>query len=145
MSNTEIDYGLVRDVIGEYLDKKSIEERRTIYEELLGYVPHRIEARFAVTGALDPSILDMQEQIRAHAMYPKCFDIKTAQLMLFGILLMGSNEAAAVHAWAARRAGATFEELQAVVNLVFLYRGLPAANKGAEILISVAGQEREER
>lgn len=142
MTQSKIDHPAIGKIIGEYRDpKKSIPERRKIYEELLGYVPPRIQARFEVTGAIDPAILDMQEDIRAHAMYPACFDVKTSQLMLFAILLMGSNEAAVVHAGAARRAGASYEELQAVINFVFLYRGLPAANGGAEILITVAENE----
>ncbi|HTP07481.1 MAG TPA: carboxymuconolactone decarboxylase family protein, partial [Anaerolineae bacterium] len=39
---------------------------------------------------------------------------------------------------AAYRAGATFEELSAVVNLAFLFGGLSAANLGAEILQGIA-------
>ena len=44
------------------------------------------------------------------------------------------SDAAQLHAIAARRAGASWEEMQAVVSLCFLFRGLPAANRGAEIL-----------
>jgi alkylhydroperoxidase/carboxymuconolactone decarboxylase family protein YurZ len=106
-------------------------------------VPPRIEARLAVTGALDPELLDMQERLREHAMYPKCFDVKTAQLMLFGMLLMDLSDAAQLHAMAARRAGASWEELQATVSLCFLFRGLSAANRGAEILANMAKSEKE--
>ncbi|MCI0741810.1 MAG: hypothetical protein L0Y72_22480 [Gemmataceae bacterium] len=88
-------------------------------------------------------MLDLQERLRAHAMYPKCFDVKTAQLMLFGMLLMDLSDAAQLHALAARRAGATWEELQATVSLCFLLRGLSAANRGAEILGNLAKRERE--
>jgi alkylhydroperoxidase/carboxymuconolactone decarboxylase family protein YurZ len=145
LKDNTIDTTAIRAVIGEYGgQQKSVVERSEIYRDLLGYVPSRIQARMAVTGAIDPEILEMQEQVRRHAMYPSCFDVKTAQLMLFGILLMGSNEAAVVHADAARQAGATYEELQATVNLVFLYRGLPAANSGAEILKIVAEKEHAE-
>ncbi len=132
----------IRDVIGEYADKKKpLKERQSFYEELLGFVPPRIQARMAVTGAIDPKLLDLQEALRAHAMYPSCFDTKTAQLMLFGMLLMDLSDAAQLHAIAARRAGASFEELQAVVSLCFLFRGLSAANRGAEILANLAKRE----
>lgn len=142
MDHSKKDFSAVDVIIGEYKNsQKSVAERSKIYEDLLGYVPSRIQARFAVTGAIDPAILDLQEDIRSHAMYPSCFDVKTTQLILFAVLLMGSNEAAEVHAGAARRAGASFDELQAVVSLVFLYRGLPAANRGAEILNSIAQGE----
>ena len=67
--------------------------------------------------------------------------MKTVQLMLFGMLLMDLNDAAPLHCIAARKAGASWEELQAVINLAFLFRGLSAANRGAEILANVAKRE----
>ena len=137
-----VDTEIVKNRIGAYADEKAtLAERNAIYKDLIGFVPPRIEARMAVTGALDPTLLDLQEQMRAHAMYPKCFDVKTAQLMLFGMLLMDLNDAAPLHAIAARRAGATWEELQATISLCFLFRGLSAANRGAEILANIAKRE----
>ena len=109
----------------------------------LGFVPPRIEARLHVTGALDPTMVDLQEKIREHGMYPKCFDVKTAQLMLFGMLLMDGSDAAILHGIAARRAGASWAELQDTINLCFLFRGLSAANKGAELLANLAQREEE--
>lgn len=137
-----IDVKVVQESIGPYADKKqTAEQRSAIYKELIGFVPPRIEARINVTGALDPEMLDIQERMREHGMYPKCFDVKTAQMMIFGMMLMDLSDAATLHAIAARRAGATWEELQAVVNLCFLFRGLSAANRGAEILANVAKRE----
>jgi len=139
-----IDQEIVRRRIGAYADpSQTIEQRGEVYKELLGFVPPRIEARLNVTGALDPTMIDLQERIREHGMYPKCFDVKTAQLMLFGMLLMDLNDAATLHGIAARRAGASWEELQAVINLCFLFRGLSAANRGAEILAGIAKREEE--
>ena len=139
-----IDQGAVARRIGPYDDKnQGIEERAAVYQDLLGFVPPRIEARLHVTGALDPTMIDLQEKIRSHGMYPKCFDVKTAQLMLFGMLLMDLSDAATLHGIAARRAGASWEEMQAVINLCFLFRGLPAANRGAEILANIAKREDE--
>ena len=133
---------IVRERIGAYADKEqTAEQRYDIYRQLIGFLPPRIEARVNVTGALDPVLLDMQEKMRAHAMYPKCFDVKTSQLMLFGMLLMDMNDAAPLHGIAARRAGATWEEMQAVVSLAFLFRGLSAANRGAELLANIAKRE----
>jgi alkylhydroperoxidase/carboxymuconolactone decarboxylase family protein YurZ len=135
----------VAEKIGPYADTRAtLEARGALYQELLGFVPPRIEARLAVTGALDPELLDLQERLRAQAMYPKCFDVKTAQLMLFGMLLMDLSDAAQLHALAARRAGATWEELQATVSLCFLFRGLSAANRGAEILANLAQREKDQ-
>ena len=120
------------------LPDDKIEEYRGAYVELLGFVPPRIQARTDLLARVDPELLAMQEELRQHCMYPQCFDVKTSQLMLFGMLLMNLQDAAKLHAIAAYRAGATFEELSAVVNLTFLFRGLSAANFGAEILQGIA-------
>jgi 4-carboxymuconolactone decarboxylase len=123
------------------MDEAELEALRQVYVELIGFVPPRIQARTDLLARLDPELLTMQEAIRRRAMYPTCFDTKTAQLMLFGMLLMTLADAARLHAIAARRAGATWEELSAVVNLAFLFRGLPAANLGAQIIQGIAEAE----
>lgn len=119
---------------------EKIEEYRDFYVELLGFVPPRIQARTDLLARVDPDLLPMQEELRRHCMYPDCFDTKTSQLILFAILLVNLQDAAKLHALGAYRAGATFEELSAVVSLVFLFRGLSAANLGAEILQALAKQ-----
>jgi len=116
------------------MESAELEAIRQRYVELIGFLPPRIQARTDLLGRLDPQFLAMQEEIRKQAMYPACFDTKTAQLMLFGMLLVLLSDAAHLHARAAHRAGATWEELSAVVNLAFLFRGLPAANLGAQII-----------
>jgi len=115
---------------------------RAPYEALIGFVPPRIMARTDLLARLDPDLLRLEEAARLRAMYPTCFDVKTSQLMLFGILLALMGDAARLHAIAARRAGASWEELSAVVSLAFLFRGLPAANLGAEIIQKMAEAER---
>lgn len=114
---------------------------RAPYAELIGFVPPRIAARTELGARLDPDLLRLQEAVRMRAMYPACFDVKTSQLMLFGILLALMGDAARLHAIAARRAGASWEELHAVVGLAYLFRGMPAANLGAEILLKLAEGE----
>ena len=116
------------------LAEDKLQEYRDFYVELLGYVPPRVQARTDLLARLDPELLAIQEDMRRRCMYPSCFDVKTTQLMLFGMLLMNLQDAARIHGLAAYRAGATFEELSAVVNLAFLFRGMSAANLGAEIL-----------
>ena len=123
------------------IDDDKVEEYRGFYTGLIGFVPPRIQARTDLLARLDPDLLKMQEELRARAMYPDCFDVKTAQLMLFGMLLVLLSDATRLHAIAARRAGATWEEMSAVVNLAFLFRGLPAANLGAQIIQEIAASE----
>jgi len=127
------------------LPDEQVEEYRSVYVDLLGFVPPRIQARTDLLARLDPELLRLQEEMRQHCMYPDCFDTKTSQLILFAILLANLQDAARLHAIAAHRAGATFEELSAVVNLVFLFRGLSAANIGAEILQGIAKTSGESR
>ena len=112
----------------------SKEEYEKMYEELIGFVPPRIQNRIRLGLEVDPELLAQTEQIRRTAMYPKCFDVKTAQLMLVGILLAHVAPAAEFHARAAKRAGATKAELHAVAGLAFLFRGLPAFNLASEII-----------
>jgi alkylhydroperoxidase/carboxymuconolactone decarboxylase family protein YurZ len=120
------------------MDPIELEQLRSHYVELIGFVPPRIQARTDLLARVDPELLSMQEAIRAYAMYPECFDTKTAQLMLFGMLLVQLSDAAHLHARAAYRAGASWEELSAVVGLAFLFRGLSAANLGAQIIQEIA-------
>ncbi len=126
------------------IDQEKLEEYRGIYEELLGFVPPRIQARTELLGRLDPEFLSLQEEIRKKGMYPDVFDVKTVQLMLFGMLLLSLRDAGRIHGIAARRAGATWEEMQAVVNLAYLYGGLSAANIGAQFLQEIAEMEDEQ-
>ena len=123
------------------INPEQLQEYRDFYTELIGFVPPRIQARTDLLGRLDPELLALQEATRKRAMYPECFDVKTAQLMLFGMLLVQLADATRLHAIAARRAGATWEELSAVVNLAFLFRGLNAANLGAQIIQEIAASE----
>src|SRR5260370_25576145 len=90
------------------MDPTELEELRRRYVELIGFVPPRIQARTDLLARLDPELLSMQEALRAHAMYPECFDTKTPQLMLFAMLLVQLSYAAHLHARAAHRAGATW-------------------------------------
>ena len=126
------------------INDASVESYRAIYNELIGFVPPRIIARTDLLARIDPKLLSLQEEMRQRAMYPDCFDVKTAQLMLFGMLLMTLADATRLHAIAARRAGATWEEMSGVVNLAFLFRGLPAANLGAQIIQEIAEREAKE-
>jgi alkylhydroperoxidase/carboxymuconolactone decarboxylase family protein YurZ len=124
---------------------EKIDEYREFYIELLGFVPPRIQARTDLLARLDPELLAKQEELRRHCMYPDCFDTKISQLFLFAILLTNLQDAAKLHALAAYRAGASLEELSAVVNFVFLFRGLSAANLGAEILQGIVKSTGEQK
>jgi alkylhydroperoxidase/carboxymuconolactone decarboxylase family protein YurZ len=108
-----------------------------IYEELIGFVPPRIKARIEVGSQIDPDLLAKVEEMRATTMYPDALDTKTAQLILFALLLSHVAPAAEYHARGAMRAGATLKEMHAAAGLAFLFRGMPAFNLAGEILLKL--------
>ena len=116
---------------------KTKEEYFESYEELLGFVPPRIQARVSLGLECDADLLDKVEIVRQAAMNPDCLDVKTAQMILFAVLLSQAQPAARIHAIAAKRAGASKEELHAVAGLAYLFRGLTAFNMGAEIITEI--------
>jgi 4-carboxymuconolactone decarboxylase len=78
---------------------------RDSYVELFGFLPPLPAARFEFSGDVNPEFLHCAEKLREHAFYSDVFDVKTTNLMLFGMLLVEHNQAAQMHALAARRAG----------------------------------------
>ena len=120
---------------------ETIDEYRATYEELVGFVPPRVKARFDALINVRPDVLLAQERLRNLVMYPEALDQKTVQLVLFGILHAKLSDAATLHGLAARRAGASWEELQAVIDLAFLFTGFSAANRGPQVLQDIADLE----
>jgi alkylhydroperoxidase/carboxymuconolactone decarboxylase family protein YurZ len=116
-------------------------EYEKIYQDLIGFVPPRIRERIKLGLEVDPDMLRQVEAIRESAMYPKALDVKTAQMILFAVLLSQVSPAAEFHGRAAMRAGATKAELHAVAALAFLFRGLPAFNLAAELINKIYGDK----
>jgi len=112
----------------------TIAEYERLYADLIGFVPPRIKHRLRLGKEVGPEMLDLVETIREKGMYPESMSVKTAQMILFGILLSHVAPAAEFHGIAARRAGASKRELHDVAALAFLFRGLPAFNLGAELI-----------
>ena len=119
----------------------SQDQYERIYQELIGFAPPRIRHRIKLGLEVDPELLDMVERLREKAMYPTCMDTKTAQLILFAVLLSHVSPASEYHAWAAKRAGAGKQELHAVAGLAFLFRGLPAFNLAAEVINKIFAED----
>jgi len=114
---------------------------RDSYVELFGVLPPLPSAKFEFSGEVNPEFLRLSEQLRAHAFYSQVFDIKTTHLILFGMLLIEHNAAAQMHAIAARRAGASWEELHKVMELASATKSLGPANQGSAILKAVRDKE----
>jgi 4-carboxymuconolactone decarboxylase len=114
---------------------------RDTYVELFGHLPTLPAARFEFSGELNPEFLRIVEQLRAHAFYSDVFDVKMTNLILFGMLLVEHNPAAQMHALAARRAGASWQELHKIVELASATGSLAPANQGCNMLKTLRDKE----
>jgi alkylhydroperoxidase/carboxymuconolactone decarboxylase family protein YurZ len=114
---------------------------RQSYVELFGMLPPLPAARFEFSGEINPEFLRLSERLRAHAFYSDVFDVKTTNLILFGMLLVEHNPAAQMHALAARRAGASWHELHKVIELAAATKSLGPANQGSAMLKSLRDKE----
>ena len=104
------------------------------YKQVLGFVPDRIHARIALGANTAAKMTLGVETLRAQLLEPDALDLKTSQLMAFGMLLMNLSQAAENHAVAALRAGASVQELQAVAGIAFVFRGFPAINLSGDAI-----------
>jgi len=115
---------------------------RDSYVELFGTLPALPAGRFAFSGEMNPEFLRTAEELRAQAFYNKTFDMKTTQLILFGMLLVEHNQIAAQqHALAARKAGATWQELHTVMELATATGALYPFNQGSALLNTLREKE----
>lgn len=112
----------------------AIEALEKNYQEILGFVPARIHSRITLGIQTAPEMTEGIEHLRAQLLEPEALDLKTSQLMAFGMLLMNLSAAAENHAVAALRAGATVQELQAVAGIAFMFRGIGAINLSGEAI-----------
>lgn len=119
-----------------------LEAFRKTYEEMFGTVPPLPAGRFEFASAVNPEFLRKSEALRAHVFYNEVFDMKTTQLMLFGMLLVEHLPAAQFHAVAARRAGASWRELAQVVELASATKSLGPANQGLAMLNTLKQNEK---
>ena len=115
---------------------------RDSYVEMFGTLPALPAARFEFSGEVNPEFLRVSEQLRKGAFYSDVLDMKTTQLILFGMLLAEHNTVGAqAHAAAARKAGASWEELHTVMQLAAATGALWAANNGGALLKGLRDKE----
>lgn len=119
-----------------------LKKLRDSYVELFGSLPQLPAARFAFSGDTDPEALRLIERLREHAFYSDVFDVKMTNLILFGMLLVEHHPAAQMHALAARRAGASWQELHKVVELASATGALAPANQGSALLQALREKEK---
>lgn len=120
----------------------STDRIRATYKELTGSVPVSIETRLKLaeqTGR--QSAVEAIEELRRVLIMDNPLGRKTGQLVHFGQLVaLGKAGPARLHAGAARKAGATLEELVGVAELALITAGMPAYSLGVEIIAELAAE-----
>ena len=109
----------------------------------LGFVPPCRGT--ASPETLESSLRALHEQLRTGGLKPDALDTKTVHLLLTALLLIEHGAAAVEQGMAARRAGVSKAEVEAVAELVLATHGLMGVARGDEFLTALAEREREER
>lgn len=115
------------------------------YTSLFGdTLPDILQTRFEVSGELSPEFLRLFEQMRVKAFFSEILDEKTTQLLVFALFLAQGRNAAQLHARAARRAGASWQELHKVMELTAITSGFNALTLGDVIIKELRDKENSE-
>jgi alkylhydroperoxidase/carboxymuconolactone decarboxylase family protein YurZ len=128
-------------------DRKSlqaeIDRYRETYVKTFGAMPPSPGNRFDFSAKVNPEYLVRLEALRGHAMYSDVFDDKLSQMILFAVMLGEHNfDGAAAHAAAARRYGASWEELHKVVELAATSVVVWRSNRGTNMLKAIRDREK---
>ena len=113
----------------------TLDDYKASYFELFGEMPEVPGKRFDDIAEISPDFVDAFERLRAVGFYSDVFDVKTTQLIAFAHLLRAGHFAAYWHARAARRAGASWQELVKVVEIgVSTDGGMQVINDGIKVI-----------
>lgn len=96
------------------------------YVEPFGEVPPVPRERMETGAQLDLEFNTQQEAQRARALFSDVFDDKTSQLLALAMLADDGGPGPYWHARAARRYGASWEELYKVVEIATFFKGFGA-------------------
>lgn len=114
-----------------------LDKIKKAYADMIGFVPAKIEKRLDLSDRIDPETLDLIEAWRLKALTPDALDEKTVQLICVTVLLAQKSAAAKNHMHAARKAGASIDEVHACAALASLFAGIGAFNHAGEIIAEV--------
>jgi hypothetical protein len=107
--------------------------------DTLGFVPPCSGPTSA--AAVESSLRALHERLRTGGLRPEALDAKSMHLLLTALLLVEHGAAAVAQGLAARRAGASLSEVEAVVALAFATHGLAGLQRGDEFLAALAARE----
>ncbi len=123
----------------------TLDDYAASYLELFGEMPEVPGKRFEDLAEISPDFVAAFERLRAVGFYSDVFDVKTTQLIAFAHLLRAGHFAAYWHALAARRAGASWQELVKVVEIgVSTDGGVAVLNDGIKVIERLRREEGEQ-
>lgn len=120
---------------------RELDKIKRDYADMIGFLPPKIEQRLALSDSIDPDTLKLVEAWRLNALTPDALDAKTVQLICVTVLLAQKSAAAKNHMHAAKKAGATVEEVHACAALANLFSGIGAINHAGELIAEVYGTD----
>lgn len=120
-----------------------MEKIRAGYVELTGSVPATIETRLTLASRSGRTqAVSLVEDLRAELIMANPLGRKVGQLVHFAqLLVLGQEGPARLHVRAARRGGATIEELVGVAELALITAGMPAYSLGVVIVAELVDEE----
>ncbi|NQU71769.1 MAG: carboxymuconolactone decarboxylase family protein [Rhodospirillales bacterium] len=123
----------IPDEIARYIDP--------YYVESFGEMPPLPAQRMALGAEIAPEFTQVAEEFRALALYSDVLDKKTSQLLAFCLLVSRASAGSYWHAKAARKYGATWQELHKVMEIAALMTGVGAMNEGGQALVRLWKEE----
>ena len=114
------------------------------YIDPFGELPPVPRERMETGAQLAPDYNLMQEEMRARALFSDVFDRKTSQLFALCLLSGKGGPGPYWHARAARRYGASWEELYKAVEISAFFNGFDALMNGGRAVGQVWKEEHEE-
>ena len=100
------------------------------YIEPFGEMPPIPEKRMATGAVLSPELTRAAEEARKSALFSGVIDDKTAQLFVVALMAGEGSPGLPWHVRAARRYGASWEELYKAVEIAAFFKGFGALQEG---------------
>ena len=104
------------------------------YVEPFGQMPPIPGERLRTGAHLAPEVTVAAEEARRQALFSDVFDNKTAQLFVVAIMAGSGSAGLPWHMRAARRYGATWDELYKVVEIAAFFKGFGALQEAGLVL-----------
>lgn len=104
------------------------------YVDPFGEMPPIPKDRLETGAVLAPDLNLAAEEARKSALFSDVFDEKTAQLFVVAIMAGSGSAGLPWHVRAARRYGATWDELYKVVEIASFFKGFGALQDGGRAI-----------